>query len=307
MPKRTRPRRGSLQFWPRKRAKRIYSSLKSDIGFAAFKAGMTHVEITDNNSKSSTYGKVIVKPVTILDAPSLFVLGIRYYKKTTSGLKAVSEKWTDNIPKDLEIKRKTLPGKGKDTEDFDESRLIVATQPSKSGMHKKKPDIFEMNFEGDVKTKSDLLGKEISAADVFKPGEFIDVSGVTKGFGFTGPVVRYGIRIQTRKDEQHHRHVGSIGPVVPRKVSWRVPAAGQYGYFNRTETSKRVLAIDTDGSKVNADGGLIGYGLVNNYIIIEGSIPGARKRLIMLKKSHRPKNAIPVDIKSISTTSKQGA
>lgn len=85
MPHRNRPRRGTLQFWPRKRAKRIYprtrhwpeSSEAKPLGFAGWKAGMTHIQITDNNSKSPSYGKTMIKPVTILDAPSLFVCAFR--------------------------------------------------------------------------------------------------------------------------------------------------------------------------------------------------------------------------------------
>ncbi len=306
MPHRNRPRRGSLQYWPRKRASRIYASLDGNAGFAAFKAGMTHVLTVDGNSKSPTYGKLITKPATILDAPSLFVLGVRFYKKTSSGLKTAGEKWADNIPKDAEIKRKTLPGKGKEIDAYDESRLIVMTQPKKSGMHKKKPDIFEMNVEGDNKKKLELMGKELSAKDMFKPGEYVDVTAITKGYGFTGPVKRFGIRIQGRKDKQMHRHVGSIGGTTPRVVSWRNPAAGQYGFFRRTELAKRILMIDSDASKVNAKNGLMGYGLVkSDFILVEGSVPGGAKRLVMLKKTQRPKAAIPVDIKSISSVSRQ--
>lgn len=305
MPKRTRPRRGSLQYWPRKRASRIYASLNGNIGFAAFKTGMTHVSLVDGNSKSPTYGRVISKPATILDAPSLFVLGARFYKKTSSGMKTAGEKWADNIPKELDIKRKALPGKGKDVPAFDEARLIVATQPKKSGMHKKKPDIFEMNAEG--KDKLGFIGKELSAKDIFKPGEYVDVTAITKGHGFTGPVKRFGIRLQGRKDKQMHRHVGSIGGTTPRVVSWRNPAAGQYGFFKRTEFTKKILMIDNNAAKINAEGGLLGYGLVkNDFILVEGSVPGIKKRLVMLRKSQRPKAVIPVDVKSISLASKQG-
>jgi large subunit ribosomal protein L3 len=305
MPKRTRPRKGTLQFSPRKRARRIYPGMKENIGFAAFKAGMTHVQYIDNNSKSPSYGKLIVKAATILDAPSLFVLGVRFYKKTTFGLKCVGEKWAEKIPKEIELERKTTSGKGKVVSDADETRIIVATQPKKSSVRKKKPDIFEMESDSSS-DKLNLIGKEISASEIFKPGEYVDVSAVTKGHGFTGPVKRFGIRIQTRKDQQMHRHVGSIGGVVPRRVDWRVPSPGQHGFHKRTEYSKKILAIDSDGSKVNAKGGLVGYGFVNNFILIEGSVPGSKKRLVMVRKSQRPKPLIQTELKEISLESKQG-
>ncbi len=320
MPSRRRPRRGSLQYWPRKRSRRIYTRISHwphtketrALDFAGYKAGMTHVQAIDNNSKSPTYGRTIAIPATIIDAPSLFVLGYRLYEKAPSGLVSIAQKIIDKIPKDLNIERKAKLGSSKEMQDGHDIRLIVSTQPQKSGLRKQKPEIFEIGIGGeDVKKKLEycesLLGKELNAGDVFKAGEFVDVSAVTKGHGYMGPVKRYGIRIQTRKDKQMHRHVGSIGSTVPRHIDWRVPAAGQYGFFHRTELNKRVLLIDSDGNKVNASGGLLGYGLIpGTFILVEGSVPGSRKRLVRLRKSIRELRLLPADVKYISLESKQG-
>ena len=317
MPHRNRPRRGTMQYWPRKRAKRIYprisfwtpSTESKPLGFAGWKAGMTHVQLADNNSKSPTYGKIITKAVTVIDAPSLFVCGFRAYKKSDLGLRCIGEKWTDSIPKEIHIEKKTRPAKKPfEVDDADNVTLLVATQPGKSGMHKSKPEFFELGIGGNKKIEyaKSVLGKEISAGDAFKPGEFVDASAVTKGFGFTGSVKRFNIRIQTRKDQQMHRHVGSIGSTVPRKVDWRVPQAGQHGFHARTEVSKRVIMIDEDAKKVTPNGGFVGYGLPKSFMLIEGSVPGPNKRLIRFKKASRKVNLMPVDIKFISTQSKQG-
>ena len=67
MGKSHRPRRGSLQYWPRKRAKRAYARVKTFAplkeaklaGFCGYKVGMTHLLITDNKSTSMTKGKNI--------------------------------------------------------------------------------------------------------------------------------------------------------------------------------------------------------------------------------------------------------
>ncbi len=321
MPKRRRPRHGSLQFWPRKRAKRIYprvshwppSAEAKPLGFAGWKAGMTHMQLIDNNPKSPAYGKIVFSPVTILDAPALFVAAIRYYKKTPSGLASVGEKWA-KVPKEIDIKRKIRTAnpstKDFDTNNVDDARLIVCTQPSKSGMSKFKPEIFEIAVGGDVKKKLDyangIIGKEIKAVDVFRIGEYVDASSVTKGSGYAGPVKRYGIRIQTRKDKQMHRHVGSIGSTVPRKVDWRVPAAGQYGFFTRTEFSKRLLMIGDDSKKITPAGGFVGYGNLKTFLLVEGSVPGPRKRLVRLRKSIRTQKVVPPDIRYVSIESKQG-
>lgn len=321
MPRTRKPRRGSLQYWPRKRAKRIYPRLKAPeseelkpLGFAGWKAGMTHIHIIDDVQKSPTFGKVISKPVTIIDTPSLFVCGLRIYRKTINGLQASAEKWAEKIPKSLEIERKAMPGKHNEikADNAFDARLIVSTQPGKGGMKKKKPEIFEIPIGGkDIRKKIEyadsVIGKEINFTDAFKAGEYVDVSGVTKGFGFTGPVVRFGIRIQTRKDKQMHRHVGSIGSTTPRKVDWRNPAAGQHGFHTRTEFNKRVVLVDSDTNKVMPKGGFLGYGVPKSYVLIEGSVPGTRKRLVMMKKAWRSKRFAVPDVKFISVESKQGA
>ena len=311
-----------MQFWPRKRAKRIYpsinwTSIKADdtkpLGFGAWKVGMTHIQLTDNNQKSSTFGKIIFKPVTVLESPSLFVFGIRFYSKDISGLRVLNEKWAENIPKDIELNRKTIQQKKKhEPKDFVDIRLLVSSQPKKSGMKKKRPEIFELGLGGTTEKKmlyaESVLGKELSIKDVFRQGEIIDVSGVTKGHGFTGPVKRFGIRIQTRKDKQMHRHTGSVGPTVPRKLDWRVPLPGQYGFHTRTEFNKRILVIEDDPSKINVKGGYLRYGNVKStYALVEGSLPGSTKRFLILRKPTRVnKKEFPVDIKYISLESKQG-
>src|SRR3989338_218420 len=311
MPHKGRPRRGSLKY-KRVRAARIYPRVSfysenneaKPLMFAGWKAGMTHVKYTDSNSKSPTHGKVVIKAATIIEIPSLLVCGVRFY----AGTRTVSEKWMENLPKNVQDKA----GKqfGAFVEKADDARIIVATQPEKSGMKKSMPEVFEIGIGGKGPAKIEyaksLLGKEISARDIFIPGESISATAVTKGYGYTGPVKRYGIRIQFRKDKQMNRHVGSLGPTTPGKVDWRVPQAGQYGFFNRTDKNKRILLIGNDAAKINANGGLLGYGTVKgDYMLIEGSVPGTKKRLIMLRKTQG--KADPVELSYVSLESKQGA
>lgn len=316
MPTTRRPRRGSLQYWPRKRAKRIYprinwegikknmgkDDLASILGFASYKVGMTHVQYQKGN-------RSIVKPATILEAPPLFVFGIRFYgANSLNELNPISEICSEKLPKDLERKI----GKKSKKKEFDEKvlektksiRLVVCTQPTKSGMHKKKPEVFEIGISGSVEKQYELakkfLGKEINIYDVFRNGDFCDVSAVTKGHGFVGSVKRFGIKIQGRKDEQHHRHVGSIGPTTPRRIDWRVPMPGQYGFFTRTEFNKRILLLGKEPSDINNKSGYEHYGVLrSNYVLVEGSVPGPRKRLIILTKSRRKSKYEPVEIKYI--------
>ena len=93
--KKSKPRAGSLQFWPRKRAKRevprISAWPESEepilLGFAGYKAGMTHLMMIDQRKDSPTVGQEIQIPATILDTPPIVICGLRAYKQTEDGLK----------------------------------------------------------------------------------------------------------------------------------------------------------------------------------------------------------------------------
>ena len=320
MPEVRRPRRGSLAFWPRKRARRIYPRIKSYpevekvkiLAFAGYKAGMRNVILIDNNKNSPTYGQEIIVPVTVLDAPPLRVCGLRAYTQTTKGLKVFSEIWSKDLPK--EIERKINVGKFKDNskkieenlEKIKEIKLIVCTQPRISGLGKKTPEIFEIPIGGrDAKEKYEfaksLVGKEISIDQVFSKGELIDVIAVTKGKGTAGPVKRFGIKIQPRHAKGKRRHVGSLGTQVPRKVRHTVPQAGQLGFQTRTEYNKRILLIE-NGEKITPKGGFKNYGIIKEKaVLVHGSIPGPKKRLILMRSAIRPTSPkiLPIEIKEV--------
>src|SRR3990167_11340291 len=94
MPSRRQPRSGSMQFWPRKRAKRIYARVKSWsrkdgglAGFAGYKVGMSHVSFTDPRKNSLTKGMEVTHAVTIVECPALKIIGANFYTKDAYGPK----------------------------------------------------------------------------------------------------------------------------------------------------------------------------------------------------------------------------
>ena len=103
MADRSKPRRGSMGFSPRKRAIRPYGRITSwpetdasEIrvqGFAGWKAGMTHVLIRDNNPHSTSAGQEVRKAVTVVEAPPMSVLAVRGYKMTPYGMQTSGEFW----------------------------------------------------------------------------------------------------------------------------------------------------------------------------------------------------------------------
>ena len=315
MPKRKRPVRGSHGYYPKKRARRIYPRIKSwpklkevkPLGFAGYKAGMSHVVITDSNPHSITKGQLISKSITIIDCPSITVFGFRCYSGNKTSYDIFSEKLEKNLSRKLKLpkKQKSLEEQLKKIpEKISRINLLCHTKPT----FKKKPEIFEIALGGttedQLKYTKEILGKDIKISDVFKEGDLVDVVSVTKGKGFTGPVKRFGIKTLGRKYQQMERHTGSLGTTDPGKVRWTVPQAGQLGFQTRTELNKKIFKI-TSGFDVK--GGLVNYGNVSNdCILLEGSIPGPKKRLIRLRMAIRPKKTYPVEINYISGESKQG-
>ena len=153
MPTKRSPHRGTMQFWPRKRASRQYPRIRHwpefkdvvPLGFAGYKVGMGHVSFTDNRPHSLTKGEDIVWPVTIVECPPLKVASLVLYKKIGSGLRVVSQILAEKLDKNL-AKKIILPKKIKKKindfklEDFDDLRLVVFTQPKLTGIGKKKSE-----------------------------------------------------------------------------------------------------------------------------------------------------------------------
>jgi len=327
MGKRSGPRRGSLAYYPRKKAKRIYGTVRSVpermknaespqmCAFACYKAGMTHIATTDTSERSPSYGKQISLSVTIFDCPPLAFFGIRVYTKTPYGLKTVSQVYADKLDKSL-ARKFTPPKKYDKTKSVKkiedalaegevfEIRALVHTQPVKIKM-KKTPEVLEIPVYGagnDMnaiwKYCQEQLGKEIPVSQIFKDGDFVDATAITKGKGTQGPVKRFGIKIQRHKAHGHRRLPGSIGAWTPSRVLWTVPMSGQVGFQRRTDVNNRVLKVGEDGKEVTPKGGFVNYGEVRgSYLIVRGSVSGPRKRMVILKHAIR-KDASKIKIPS---------
>ena len=328
------PRHGSLAYLPRKRARRpvarirYWPKLEADqprlLGFTGYKAGMTYIFTIEDRKRSPNFGKEVVRPATILETPPILVCGIRAYAKTPYGLKNVTEAWMKDPPAELD--RALILPENFDTEQMLQNleqslpqittvRVITATQPKQTSLKKKKPDIIEIEIGGatiaqQLEYAKTLLGKTVTAEEVFKDGQYIDVAAITTGKGFQGPVKRWGVTKLQHKGRKTKRGIATLGPWNPHHVMYSVPRAGQMGYHQRTEYNKRVLKIGKDGKEVTVKGGYIRYGqLKGPYILIEGSIPGTEKRSIRIRYPARPPKEIlesPPQITYISLESPQG-
>src|SRR3989304_3687714 len=250
-----RPRFGSLQFWPRKRAEKQIPSVnwvvvkgdgKTDsiLGFIAYKAGMGTALVKDTTDKSMTQNKKIYIPVTILEAPNMKIYSVRFYKHGKVMKDVV-------VSADKELKRILLaPKQPKNLEqeapkEFDDLRLIAYSLPSQTSI-KKSPDIIELAVEAKDKLAfaKSLVGKEISIKDFLKYS-LLDVRGLTKGKGLVGPIKRMGLSLKSHKSEKGVRRPGTLGPWHPAHTSFRVAQAGQMGMFTRVIYNNKVVSFGT--------------------------------------------------------------
>jgi len=326
------PRHGSLAFLPRKRATsakgRVRHWLDTSnnvifLGFAGFKAGMTHITYIEDQKNSPYYGKELMKPVTVIEVPPLILIGIRVYNEDEYGKYIEGDIFSTELNNYLnrkinipnfekynydEIKKKL----SKALNNTSDIRGIFQTQPHLTSLPRKKPDIIEVKLNSigspidEFNFALESLGKEIKARDVLTEGELVDILAVTKGKGFQGPVKRYGVKILTRKNSKARRVVACIGPWHPARVLYTVPRPGQMGYHQRTEYHKRIMVIGENEEEINPKGGFIRYGKVNgDYLLVLGTIPGPKKRLIRIRKTIRPVKSFMVKSPEITFISRE--
>ncbi len=126
----------------------------------------------------------------------------------------------------------------------------------------------EIEFEGEVKIGDSLT------SEIFKEGEQVDVTGVSKGLGFQGVVRRHGFRggQRTHGQSDRERAPGSIGQAsTPSRVFKGVKMGGRMG-------GETVTAIGLDVIRVVAE---------KNLILVRGSVPGKKGTLVRIRKSTR--------------------
>jgi len=296
MPKHGHTRKGSLQVYPRVRAKKILPRVSwnflsreepSLLGFIGYKVGMKSAYVRDSTPHSLTKGQRIVIPVTIIECPTMKILAVRFYKKS----KVIGDVLNSNLDKELKKKIRLPKEVKKKIEDFkegdyDDVRVIVYSQVKKTGI-KKKPDISEIGVAGKLNEKLEFikanLAKEISIKEIFKEG-VVDIRGVSIGKGTQGPTKRFGLALRSHKSEKGRRGPGSGGPWHPARVEYTQPMAGQMGYFTRVVYNNKIVMVDNISEKeINPKNGFKRFGNVkNDYLIVQGSIQGPTKRQLLI-------------------------
>lgn len=292
------PRKGSLQFWPRKRAKKLLPSVNWSVipsgsaknlkGFIAYKAGMASALVKDKTPNSMSKDKQIIIPATILECPPLKIFSIRFHKNNQIAKEILAGQLDKELKRVVKLPEKTS-GKLEEikNEDYDDVSVIVYSQPKKINL-KKKPDLEEIGLAGNIDEKisfiKENINKEISIFDVLNGWQVADLRGLTKGKGFSGPVKRFGIKLRFHKTEKGQRKVGSLGPWHPARVTFRVPMAGQLGMFTRVHYNQKIISLGkAPKNEVEKLKNIKNYGeIVSDYILVAGSVQGPAKRQVLI-------------------------
>lgn len=113
---------------------------------------------------------------------------------------------------------------------------------------------------------------DIIAADTFAAGDKVDITGVTKGHGYTGAIKRWNHHTlcSTHGVGPIHREVGSMGAnSSPSRVFKNKKMAGQYGNEKATILNLKVVKIDAE----------------KNIIAVKGAVPGAKNSIVFIRDS----------------------
>ncbi len=124
-------------------------------------------------------------------------------------------------------------------------------------------------------------GTLIKCEDLFKPGDYVDVSGRTKGKGFQGGMKRWGFHGGPGSHgSMHGRAPGSIGQSAwPSRVMKGLKMAGHMGNRRRTTQNLQVVAVRPD----------------DGVILVKGAVPGSVNSILRIKKAFKKASAAKGD------------
>ena len=119
----------------------------------------------------------------------------------------------------------------------------------------------EMNYE---------VGQEVKV-DIFSAGDMVDVTGISKGKGYTGTIKRYHAHMlmESHGTGPTHRHVGSLATTGRNngRIEKNTPMPGHDGSLKTTNQNLEVIKVDAD----------------KNYMLVKGNVPGPKRGLVMVK------------------------
>lgn len=120
------------------------------------------------------------------------------------------------------------------------------------------------------------LGEQVTVASLFRVGDLVDVTGITKGRGFQGVVKRWNFAggKKTHGGEKDHRRPGSIGAsAFPSRVFPGLRMGGHMGHDQVTVQNLMVVQLDPE----------------RHLLVVKGAVPGPKNGLVLVRKAVKPK------------------
>ena len=153
---------------------------------------------------------------------------------------------------------------------FSEKKKSRMNKPLKGHLKKSGDTHFAILREVPVDDPGQFSLGQTVGLDVFQIGERVDVTGITKGRGFSGVIKRHGFHGGKKSHGSHsHRIPGSIGcSATPAKVIKGKKMPGQYGNERKTVRNLKIVDIRSE----------------DNLMMIKGAIPGSRNSMVTIKK-----------------------
>ncbi len=171
-----------------------------------------------------------------------------------------------------------LQKKTKETDGYDALQLGLedkkearATKPEIG--HAKKAGVGPKKFVKEIKA-DELMNSEVGQeikVDIFSAGDIVDVTGVSKGKGYTGVIKRHNHHIirETHGAGPVHRSVGSLATTGRNngRIEKNTPMPGHDGVYTTTNQNLEVIKVDAE----------------SNYMLIKGNVPGPKRGLVVVK------------------------
>ncbi len=156
---------------------------------------------------------------------------------------------------------------------FDDVKNSKVKKPMRSVFKRAKTSAKKFIKEIPVENMEEYKSKDKILIDIFKPGEYVDITGASKGKGFQGGVKRWGWKIGPKSHgSRSHRIPGSIGASSdPSRVVKGKHLPGRMG--NKTVTVRNLEIIKVI--------------LERNILVVKGHIPGARNSYLVIKQSSK--------------------
>ena len=171
----------------------------------------------------------------------------------------------------LQVKTKETDGYDALQLGYENKKEAKATKPELG--HAKKAGVEPKKFIKEIKADelmNTAVGSEIKA-DIFSAGDIVDVTGISKGKGYTGVIKRYNHHLinETHGAGPVHRSVGSLATTGRNngRIEKNTPMPGHDGSLTTTNQNLEVIKVDAE----------------KNYMLIKGNVPGPKRGLVVVK------------------------